>query len=94
MWLLAAACQAWLAGAAVGPVTSLTAAETESWRSVAGELLPRLWQHLRRQALDPAGLDPAAREDPEPGPLVGDGDPLPLIVGRLTRPDLGERSQT
>jgi HCOMODA/2-hydroxy-3-carboxy-muconic semialdehyde decarboxylase len=55
MWLLAAACQAWLAAAVAGPVTPLTAAETETWRSVAGELLPRLWQHLRHQALD----DPA-----------------------------------
>jgi HCOMODA/2-hydroxy-3-carboxy-muconic semialdehyde decarboxylase len=50
MWLLAAACEAWLAAAGAGPVAPLTAAETESWRSVAGELLPRLWQHLRQQA--------------------------------------------
>jgi HCOMODA/2-hydroxy-3-carboxy-muconic semialdehyde decarboxylase len=95
MWLLAAACATWLAAAAAGPVTPLTAAEAESWRSVAGELLPRLWQHLRRQALagagldpaglDPAGLDPAAHDDPAAGPLNG---------GRAARPDLGERSQT
>jgi HCOMODA/2-hydroxy-3-carboxy-muconic semialdehyde decarboxylase len=50
MWLLAVACEAWLAAAAAGPITPLTAAETESWRSVAAELLPRLWQHLRRRA--------------------------------------------
>jgi HCOMODA/2-hydroxy-3-carboxy-muconic semialdehyde decarboxylase len=60
MWLLAAACQAWLAAAGAGPVTPLTAAETESWRSVAGELLPRLWQHLRHQALDDPGQVDAA----------------------------------
>jgi HCOMODA/2-hydroxy-3-carboxy-muconic semialdehyde decarboxylase len=65
MWLLAAACEAWLAAAGPGPATPLTAAETESWRSVAAELLPRLWQHLRLRA-----LDRAAREDPEPGPLA------------------------
>jgi HCOMODA/2-hydroxy-3-carboxy-muconic semialdehyde decarboxylase len=50
MWLLAAACEAWLGAAGAGPVTPLTAAETESWQSVAGELLPRLWPHLRQQA--------------------------------------------
>jgi HCOMODA/2-hydroxy-3-carboxy-muconic semialdehyde decarboxylase len=50
MWLLAATCQNWLAAAAGGPPTPLTAAETGSWRSVADELLPRLWQHLRHQA--------------------------------------------
>jgi HCOMODA/2-hydroxy-3-carboxy-muconic semialdehyde decarboxylase len=62
MWLLAAACQAWLASAAAGPATPLTVAETESWRSVAGELLPRLWQHLQRQALDLAGMDLAGMD--------------------------------
>jgi HCOMODA/2-hydroxy-3-carboxy-muconic semialdehyde decarboxylase len=82
MWLLAAACEAWLAATAAGPVTPLTAAETESWRSVAGELLPRLWQHLRHRALDPDGPDGG----PEPGP--------PANSGRPARPDLGERSQT
>jgi HCOMODA/2-hydroxy-3-carboxy-muconic semialdehyde decarboxylase len=50
MWLLAATCQNWLSAAAGGPPTPLTAAETGSWRSVADELLPRLWQHLRHQA--------------------------------------------
>jgi HCOMODA/2-hydroxy-3-carboxy-muconic semialdehyde decarboxylase len=82
MWLLAAACEAWLTAAATGSVTPLTAAETGSWRSVAGELLPRLWQHLRHRALDPSGRD----GDLEPGP--------PANGGRLARPALGERSQT
>ena len=58
MWLLAAACDVYLAamsasgaasGAAPGasPVTPLSAGEIASWRAVGGELLPRLWQHLR-----------------------------------------------
>lgn len=47
MWLLAAACEVWLAGQAAGGVTPLTAAEVDSWRAVANELLPRLWNHLR-----------------------------------------------
>ena len=32
------------------PVTPLSAAEIASWRAVGGELLPRLWQHLRHGA--------------------------------------------
>ena len=53
MWLLSVACQAFLdaraAGAGAGgeTVTPLRPAEVESWRAVAPELLPRLWQHLR-----------------------------------------------
>ena len=49
MWLLAAACEVYLAARAAGPVTPLSAAEVASWRAVGGELLPRLWQHLRRR---------------------------------------------
>jgi HCOMODA/2-hydroxy-3-carboxy-muconic semialdehyde decarboxylase len=48
MWLLSAACEAWLATRAAGQVTPLTAEEIASWRAVCDELLPRLWQHLRR----------------------------------------------
>lgn len=48
MWLLSAACDIWLAARATGHVTPLTAAEVVSWRAAAAELLPRLWQHLRR----------------------------------------------
>jgi HCOMODA/2-hydroxy-3-carboxy-muconic semialdehyde decarboxylase len=50
MWLLSAACEAYLAARAAGPVTALSAAEIASWRAVSSELLPRLWQHLRRRA--------------------------------------------
>jgi ribulose-5-phosphate 4-epimerase/fuculose-1-phosphate aldolase len=53
MWLLSAVCQAFLDTRAAGTVTPLHAAETESWRAVAGELLPRLWQHLRARATAP-----------------------------------------
>ncbi|HEY2238891.1 MAG TPA: class II aldolase/adducin family protein [Streptosporangiaceae bacterium] len=61
MWLLAAACQAFLAARATGPVTPLSPAEIASWRAVSGELLPRLWHHLRsrprgqRHGYDDAG---------------------------------------
>jgi HCOMODA/2-hydroxy-3-carboxy-muconic semialdehyde decarboxylase len=58
MWLLAAACEVYLAASqAFGPsVTPLTAGEIASWRAVGGELLPRLWEHLRRR---PGATDPA-----------------------------------
>jgi hypothetical protein len=47
MWLLSVACEVWLAA---GPErTPLTAEEITSWRAVQDELLPRLWQHLRRR---------------------------------------------
>jgi ribulose-5-phosphate 4-epimerase/fuculose-1-phosphate aldolase len=52
MWLLRAACDVYLAaGAAAGAgrVRPLSTAEVASWRAVGGELLPRLWQHLRRR---------------------------------------------
>jgi HCOMODA/2-hydroxy-3-carboxy-muconic semialdehyde decarboxylase len=45
MWLVEAACQGWLA--AGDTATPLTPEEIRSWRAVRGELLPRLWQHLR-----------------------------------------------
>jgi hypothetical protein len=48
MWLLSAAYDAWLATRAAARVNPLTAEEVASWRAVADELLPRLWQHLRR----------------------------------------------
>jgi ribulose-5-phosphate 4-epimerase/fuculose-1-phosphate aldolase len=44
MWLLSAACDAYLAAPAATP---LTAEEIASWRAVRDELLPRLWAHLR-----------------------------------------------
>jgi HCOMODA/2-hydroxy-3-carboxy-muconic semialdehyde decarboxylase len=49
MWLLSAACDTFLAARAAGPVTGLSAQEIASWRAVQDELLPRLWQHLRRR---------------------------------------------
>ena len=50
MWLLSAACEAYLAARAAGPFTALSAAEIAAWRAVSSELLPRLWQHLRHRA--------------------------------------------
>jgi len=64
MWLLAAACDVYLkalAASGANPVTPLSAAEIASWRAVSGELLPRLWQHLRRQA----------EPGPDPGEVQG-----------------------
>ena len=49
MWLLSAACDACLATQAAGQVKPLTVEEIASWRAVRDELLPRLWQHLRRR---------------------------------------------
>ena len=51
MWLLSAACDAYLAARAAGPVHPLTAEETASWRAVCDQLLPRLWHHLRRNGV-------------------------------------------
>jgi HCOMODA/2-hydroxy-3-carboxy-muconic semialdehyde decarboxylase len=62
MWLLAAACDVYLtavAASGANPVIPLSAGEIASWRAVGGELLPRLWQHLRRRA----GAGPDAREE-------------------------------
>jgi ribulose-5-phosphate 4-epimerase/fuculose-1-phosphate aldolase len=50
MWLLSAACDTFVSARAAGPVTPLSPAEIASWRAVSGELLPRLWQHLRGRA--------------------------------------------
>jgi ribulose-5-phosphate 4-epimerase/fuculose-1-phosphate aldolase len=58
MWLLAAACDVYLAALAASgtsPVIPLSAGEIASWRAVGGELLPRLWQHLRRRTGAGAG---------------------------------------
>jgi HCOMODA/2-hydroxy-3-carboxy-muconic semialdehyde decarboxylase len=51
MWLLAAACETFVATRATGRVTPLTGEEIASWRAVGDELLPRLWQHLRERSL-------------------------------------------
>jgi ribulose-5-phosphate 4-epimerase/fuculose-1-phosphate aldolase len=55
MWLLSAACEAFLATLAARSVTPLTEEEIASWRAVRDELLPRLWQHLRRRTSDRSG---------------------------------------
>ena len=75
MWLLAAACDVYLAamsasgaasGAAPGarPVTPLSAGEIASWRAIGGELLPRLWQHLRSRpgSAGSSGLGPGEEQ--------------------------------
>jgi HCOMODA/2-hydroxy-3-carboxy-muconic semialdehyde decarboxylase len=48
MYLLSIACNAYVAARAAGQLHPLSAEETASWRAVTDELLPRLWQHLRR----------------------------------------------
>jgi HCOMODA/2-hydroxy-3-carboxy-muconic semialdehyde decarboxylase len=47
MWLLAAACQTYLAACAAGTPRALTTGEIGSWQAVQAEMLPRLWNHLR-----------------------------------------------
>ena len=49
MWLLSAACDAFVATRAAGQIRPLTVEEIASWRAVGDELLPRLWRHLQRQ---------------------------------------------
>jgi HCOMODA/2-hydroxy-3-carboxy-muconic semialdehyde decarboxylase len=78
MWLLAAACNVYLAalsasGAASGanPVTALSDGEIASWRAVGGELLPRLWEHLRS---GPGAAGPGSA-GPGPGEEQGQGQP-------------------
>ena len=65
--LLAAACDVYLtalAASGANPVTPLSGEEIASWRAVGGELLPRLWQHLRRRA-------GAGFVGPDPGEVQG-----------------------
>ena len=54
MWLLSAACDAFVAARAAGQVKPLTVEEIASWRAVGDELLPRLWRHLQRPERGPA----------------------------------------
>jgi HCOMODA/2-hydroxy-3-carboxy-muconic semialdehyde decarboxylase len=74
MWLLAAACDVYLAARAAGEVRPLTPEETASWRAAGDQLLPRLWHHLRRKC---AGEPPVA--------AVGDGWP-PRSAGASAGP--------
>ncbi len=53
MWLLSAACDAFVAAQAAAQIKPLTVEEIASWRAVRDELLPRLWQHLRQHRQDP-----------------------------------------
>jgi HCOMODA/2-hydroxy-3-carboxy-muconic semialdehyde decarboxylase len=66
MWLLAATCEVYLAAAAAsGPdrLTPLSGDEVASWRAVRDELLPRLWEHLRRRRqTGPAALGAGEEE--------------------------------
>ena len=54
MWLLSAACDAFVAARAAGQVKPLTVEEIASWRAVGDELLPRLWRYLQRPERGPA----------------------------------------
>jgi ribulose-5-phosphate 4-epimerase/fuculose-1-phosphate aldolase len=69
-----AACDVYLkalAASGANPVTPLAAGEIASWRAVSGELLPRLWQHLRRRpspGQTPSGLRPSGAD---PGEVQG-----------------------
>ena len=57
MWLLSVACDTCLATQAAGQVNPLSAEEIASWRAVRDELLPRLWEHLRRSGTrEPSAL--------------------------------------
>ena len=66
MWLLSAACDAFVAARAAGQVKPLTVEEIASWRAVAGELLPRLWRHLRTTGTEPGMSDAGRRAGPVP----------------------------
>jgi ribulose-5-phosphate 4-epimerase/fuculose-1-phosphate aldolase len=52
MWLVENACQTWLAASASGMLRPMEFGEAESWRAAAGELLPRLWLHLKARVQD------------------------------------------
>ena len=74
MWLLAAACDVYLsalAASGASPVTTLSDGEIASWRAVGGELLPRLWEHLRS---GPGSAGPGST-GPGPGEEQGQGEP-------------------
>jgi len=78
MWLLAAACDVYLAAlsasrsaSGASPLTTLSDGEIASWRAVGGELLPRLWEHLRS---GPGSAGPGSA-GPGPGEEQGQGEP-------------------
>jgi HCOMODA/2-hydroxy-3-carboxy-muconic semialdehyde decarboxylase len=47
MWLLAAACRAYLDASAAGQPVPLAPAEIAAWQDVQAEMLPRVWEYLR-----------------------------------------------
>jgi HCOMODA/2-hydroxy-3-carboxy-muconic semialdehyde decarboxylase len=74
MWLLAAACDVYLAARAASGasrVTALSAGEIASWRAVGGELLPRLWQHLRSRPGSSGPSGSSGSSGPGPGEEQG-----------------------
>jgi HCOMODA/2-hydroxy-3-carboxy-muconic semialdehyde decarboxylase len=99
MWLLAAACDIYLsalAASGASPVTTLSEGEIASWRAVSGELLPRLWEHLRS---GPGSAGPRSA-GPGPGEEQGQGQPgdhrrppaprvMPLDLGEEREPHGG-----
>lgn len=62
MWLLAAACDVWLATRGAVAVTELRPEEILAWRAVQDELLTRLWRHLLGRSLGSA-VPPGATSD-------------------------------
>jgi ribulose-5-phosphate 4-epimerase/fuculose-1-phosphate aldolase len=62
MWLLSAACDAYLATQAAGQIRPLTVEEIASWRAVCDQLLPRLWRHLQRHGMRESSAVEARRE--------------------------------
>jgi HCOMODA/2-hydroxy-3-carboxy-muconic semialdehyde decarboxylase len=99
MWLLAAACDVYLSAlsaSGAGPVTTLSDGEIASWRAVGGELLPRLWEHVRSR---PGSAGPGSA-GPGPGEEQGQGQPgdhrrppaprvMPLDLREEREPDGG-----
>lgn len=49
MWILATTCNIWIQTNAVAQPQPLQADEIAAWHSTRNELLPRLWEHLRRR---------------------------------------------
>ena len=102
MWLLAAACDVYLAALAASgaasaaasgarPVTTLSDGEIASWRAVGGELLPRLWEHLRSRP-GPGGPRPGEEQGQgQPGDHRGPPAPrvVPLDLREEREPDRG-----
>jgi HCOMODA/2-hydroxy-3-carboxy-muconic semialdehyde decarboxylase len=61
MWILATTCDIWLRTSAIAPPRPLHGDEISEWRATRNELLPRLWEHLRKRAADAASSNNSAR---------------------------------